>query len=74
MLSFDQKYWKEVKPGQTFSYKIDGDETLYQGKIIKLYPTADPKNRKMTAEVEAMDIPVGLFGTGAIQIDAKDSE
>ena len=74
ILSFDQKYWKAVKPGQTFSYKIDGDQSLYRGKITKLYPTSSPKNRKMTAEVEAMDIPVGLFGTGTIQTDTKDSE
>jgi len=68
ILSFDQKYWKTVKPGFTFTYTIDGDPTMRKGRIVKVYPTTDPKSRKMQAEVPARDIPVGLFGEGKILI------
>jgi len=71
LLSFDQKYWKSVKQGALFKYKVDGDETLYEGKITKVYPSADPQNRKINAEIKTEDIPVGLFGTGSIVVEAK---
>ena len=66
ILSFDQKYWKQVHAGQTFEYTVDGDTTSRKGRIVKVYPTADPQSRKMQAEVPARDIPVGLFGEGKI--------
>jgi len=68
VLEVDQKYWKTIKVGQTFEYKVDGDETSYQGKISKIYPYADSANRKIKAEVEAKDFIVGLFGSGHIVI------
>ncbi len=68
MLSFDQKYWKIVKKGQTFRYQLDGDSKNYSGKISKIYPYADSGNRKITAEVLAKDFIVGLFGEGYIEI------
>lgn len=71
VLSFDQKYWKEVKVGDRFIYKLDGDTAHYEGKIIKIYPYADANNRKMQAEVHAKDLPVGLFGDGTITTQAK---
>lgn len=66
VLEFDQKYWKNVKVGQVFNYTIDGDTTLYKGKISKIYPFADNANRKIKAEVEAKDFVAGLFGEGYI--------
>ena len=66
ILSFDQKYWKAVRPGQTFTYTIDGDATPHKGTLVKIYPTANPQSRKMQAEVHATDLPVGLFGEGKI--------
>lgn len=71
ILSFDQKYWKEVKVGNTFKYKLDGDITQYEGKIIKIYPYANANNRKIEAEVYAKDLPVGLFGDGTITTQTK---
>ncbi len=71
ILSFDQKYWKEIKEGDTFTYKLDGDSRQYEGKIIKVYPSADANNRKMQAEVHAKDLPVGLFGDGMITTQMK---
>ena len=71
ILSFDQKYWKEIKTGDTFTYKLDGDSRQYEGKIIKVYPSADANNRKMQAEVHAKDLPVGLFGDGLITTQMK---
>jgi len=71
ILSFDQKYWKEIKEGDTFTYKLDGDSRQYKGKIVKVYPSADANNRKMQAEVHAKDLPVGLFGDGMITTQMK---
>ena len=71
ILSFDQKYWKEIKAGDTFTYTLDGDTREYTGKIVKVYPYADAQNRKMQAEVHAKDLPVGLFGSGTITTQVK---
>ncbi len=67
VLEFDQKYWKIVKIGQTFKYKVDGDGTTHEGKISKIYPSASSSNRKMRAEVATKDFVTGLFGDGYIQ-------
>lgn len=66
LLSFDQKYWKRVKVGETFKYKIDGESTEREGKIAKIYPVVDSKNRKLQAEVMTKAIMPGLFGDGQI--------
>jgi len=71
LIEFDQKYWRVVKEGLVFKYQVDGDETLYEGRITKVYPSADAQSRKITAEVKAEDIPVGLFGTGSIMLETK---
>jgi RND family efflux transporter MFP subunit len=71
ILSFDQKYWKQMHTGMTFVYTIDGDTTSHKGKIVRIYPAADARNRKMQAEVPARDIPVGLYGEGHIMLDAS---
>lgn len=66
ILKFDQKYHNKVKVGDSFKYKVDGDDTVFTGIIYKIYPTIDSKSRKMLAEVKAEDFPVGLFGDGYI--------
>ncbi|MEN8727339.1 MAG: efflux RND transporter periplasmic adaptor subunit [Sulfurovum sp.] len=66
VLKFDQKYHKKVKVGDSFKYKVDGDDTIYTGIIYKIYPTIDSRSRKMLAEVKAESFPVGLFGDGYI--------
>ncbi|NPA66692.1 MAG: HlyD family efflux transporter periplasmic adaptor subunit [Epsilonproteobacteria bacterium] len=66
LLYFDQKYAKDVKAGDLFEYKVDGDDSVYKAKILKVYPQVDPKNRKITAEVLTDGLKVGLFGTGYI--------
>jgi len=66
ILEFDQKYNKVVKAGDTFKYKLDGDNKTYRGTIVKVYPYANFNNRKIRAEVNAKDIIVGLFGDGYI--------
>jgi len=68
VLTFDQKYWKSVKIGQTFTYSVDGDKQKYKAKISKIYPFANSKNRKIKAEVEVDGFMVGLFGDGYISI------
>lgn len=71
ILEFDQKYWKNIKVGQTFKYSIDGDTKVYIGEISNVYPFANTANRKIVAEVEAKDFTPGLFGEGYIIIDKK---
>ncbi len=66
ILSFDQKYHGKVKVGDTFKYKIDGDNQEYLGTISKVYPSINIQKRSLTAEVKAKNIPAGLFGTGYI--------
>jgi len=66
ILKFDQKYWKDVKVGDIYKYKIDGDTKEYVGSISKIYPYANASNRKIEAEVKAKDFIVGLFGDGYI--------
>ncbi|MBU1659093.1 efflux RND transporter periplasmic adaptor subunit [bacterium] len=68
VLEFDQKYWKTVKAGQTFSYSVDGDEKVYKGVLYKVYPHANNDNRKLRAEVKADSFIVGLFGDGTILV------
>ncbi len=67
VVEFDQTHWKEVKVGDVFKYKIDGDTKEYTGTISKIYPSANNSNRKIQAEVLANDFIVGLFGDGYIQ-------
>jgi RND family efflux transporter MFP subunit len=69
ILEFDQKYWKQVKLGQKFVYRVDGDESRYEGRITKIYPYANSNNRKIRAEVLARGFVPGLFGDGYIIID-----
>ena len=66
ILEFDQKYHKDIKTGDTFKYKIDGDKKQYQGTISKIYPYANTKTRKIKAEVLTQNLMVGLFGDGYI--------
>ena len=68
VLEVDQKYWKVLKPGLSFNYKIDGDDKAYTGKISKVSPYADDANRKIKAEVETKGFTPGLFGEGYIEI------
>jgi RND family efflux transporter MFP subunit len=68
-LAVDQKYWRALKPGQAFSYRVDGDTSLRQGKVAKVYPTANSGNRKIIVEVPAKNIIPGLFGEGEIEVN-----
>lgn len=72
VLAVDQKYWKVLKPGLTFRYSVDGDKTVYTGRISKVYPYANDANRKIRAEIEAEGFTPGLFGDGYILLpDSK---
>ncbi len=66
VLRFDQKYHAVVKVGQTFRYKVDGGSKVYSGTISKVYPYSNIADRKISAEVKAKDLMVGLFGDGYI--------
>ena len=66
LVEFDQKYYQDVHVGDTFEYKLDGQQKVYRGTISKIYPLANANNRKIQAEVQAKDLLVGLFGDGII--------
>lgn len=66
VVQFDQKYNTQVKIGDIFNYKLDGDDRQLQGTIFRIYPTANIDNRKIAVQVLAKDLKVGLFGEGYI--------
>jgi len=68
VLEFDQKYLSSVKVGDIFKYKLDGSDKVRSGKIYKIYPIVDSKNRTAKAEVEAGNLASGLFGDGTIEL------
>ena len=68
-LAVDQKYWKALKPGLAFTYRVDGDATQRSGTISRVYPTANSANRKIIVEVPAKGIVPGLFGEGEIEAE-----
>lgn len=68
VLSFDEKYWQQVKSGLHVTYKVDGSDEVRQGVITKVYPTVDPKSRKAFAEMIAKGVMPGLFGEGTIEV------
>jgi RND family efflux transporter MFP subunit len=67
-LKVDQKYWTKLKPGLLFRYRVDGDPALREGRVSRVYPTADSGNRKIIVEVPASGILPGLFGEGEIEV------
>jgi len=68
LLYVDQKYWKSLKSGSNFIYKVDGDDEVRSGNVSKIYPTANTNNRKIIVEVPAKNILPGLFGEGQIEV------
>ena len=69
VLKFDEKYWKSIKLGQKFTYKVDGSDAIFEGKITKIYPTILTATREMQAEVKATGLLPGLFGNGTIKAE-----
>ena len=69
VLKFDEKYWKSIKLGQKFTYKVDGSDAIFEGKITKIYPTILAATREMQAEVKANGLMPGLFGNGTISVE-----
>ncbi len=69
VVQVDEKYWKQLKIGQTFSYSVDGEKTKRESKISKIYPAIDPKKRAITIELPAQELKVGMFGHGMLKVD-----
>ena len=65
----DEKYWRQVKVGQTFTYSMDGSQKKFTTKVSKIYPSIDPKRRAMTLEMPVKGLKVGLFGHGTLKVD-----
>ncbi len=66
VMTFDEKYLSKVKVGSKVRYRVDGQSGEKIGKIGKLYPSVNAKNRKATAEVLTTHLSPGLFGEGYI--------
>lgn len=66
IVQMDQKYNSDISIGDPFLYKVDGDDQQYQGEIYRIYPEANSNNRKISLQVIAKDLKVGLFGEGKI--------
>ena len=66
VVEFDQKYNSDVNIGDTFLYKVDGDDRQYEGQVYRIYPEANRDNRKIAIQVIAKGLKVGLFGEGKI--------
>lgn len=69
VLKLDEKYWQKVKVGQKFIYKVDGSNSNYEGVITKIYPKVLSETRQMQAEVKALNLMPGLFGSGTIKAE-----
>lgn len=69
VLKFDEKYWQKIKIGQSFTYKVDGSDKSYEGKISKVYPIIVTATREMQAEVKTTGLLPGLFGNGTIKVE-----
>ena len=69
VLYVDEKYWKKVKVGQTFTYKIDGTKKSYSEKIAEIYPAIDSKRRALVLIVYTSGLKVGMFGHGKIEVE-----
>jgi RND family efflux transporter MFP subunit len=69
VFSFDEKYWQKIKVGSPVSYRVDGNDKLFHGKISKVYPTVDAKTRKAFAELYTKSFMPGLFGEGTIEVE-----
>ncbi|WP_154224414.1 efflux RND transporter periplasmic adaptor subunit [Marinicella rhabdoformis] len=74
VVQFDQMYNTQVKIGDVFKYKLDGDNRQYEGTIYRIYPEVNMENRKIAAQVLAKDLKVGLFGEGYIFTDSSLTE
>jgi multidrug resistance efflux pump len=66
VVELDQKYSSDINIGDTFLYKVDGDDNQYKGEVYRIYPEANSNNRKIALQVIAKDLKVGLFGEGKI--------
>lgn len=69
IIEFDEKYFKKVTLGATFTYRVDGSDEDFTAAIAKIHPTINAKTRKIKAEVITKDLMPGLFGHGTIKVD-----
>ena len=67
VISFDEKFKDKVKVGQTYRYKINGEQK--EAKIALVYPSIDIKTRKIFAEIYTTNLTPGLFGEGVIEVN-----
>ncbi|CAM2811812.1 efflux RND transporter periplasmic adaptor subunit [Helicobacter burdigaliensis] len=66
MIEFDSKYFTQVKKGDKFYYKFEGQEGAKPLVINKIYPAIIGK--KAIVEARFLDsIPSGIFGDGFIR-------
>ena len=65
----DEKYYKKLKLGQTFTFTLDGSSEKLTAKVTKIHPAIYTKKRAVMLEVETTGIKVGLFGHGYLKVN-----
>jgi RND family efflux transporter MFP subunit len=53
-----------VRQGQTVSLTVEGDQTVYRGRVVRLSPIVQEQNRTLTVEAEIPN-PGGALRPGA---------
>ncbi|MGE4295269.1 MAG: efflux RND transporter periplasmic adaptor subunit [Campylobacterales bacterium] len=66
VISFDQRYQAQVKPGMVYEFRVDGGGAKRTAVIESVYPTVDPATRKAKAAAYVTGVVHGLFGEGQI--------
>lgn len=54
----------EVKAGQEVRVMVDGDATVYRGRVVRLSPSIQEQNRTLTVEAEVPN-PTGVIRPGS---------
>ena len=66
-----------VRPGQTVRLTVEGDPTVYSGRVVRLAPLVQELNRTLTVEAEVPNerglLRAGAFARAEIVTDASQS-
>lgn len=67
VISFDQRYLPQVRPGMAYEYRVDGSGEKRVTTLENVYPSVDPATRKARAAAYVKGVTHGLFGEGSIR-------
>jgi RND family efflux transporter MFP subunit len=74
-LAVPERVAASVRIGQAVKVKVEGDKTVYQGKVARLSPAINEEDRTLLVEAEVPNehgqLRPGTFAEGEIVIDAE---